>query len=222
MARGASPAEVRRAYLRRLVTAHPDKGGDAAAFQGLQQAFAVLSDPEQRLVYDERLERLEGCSASHGSSTSGSGSGAATFGTGSRLSRRDGVIAVVHGQTQGERQQPAPEEQQPAACAGQPAAASAELRAATEAVRAALAAGGPALAAAHLRRAGLHEAAGQLHHALFDAEEAARVQPDSGEAAPLVDRLQAAVQAAAAAAAGTGGGSASPSPGSDTEDAEPL
>lgn len=191
----ASTADIRRAYRRRLVETHPDKGGDPAAFQALQAAFAVLADPQERLVYDERLERAAGGGAS-------------------------AVTAVVHGQTQGrapEREQWPGGTPQRGACAGQPPGSCSELQAATAAIRELQGSGGgsgrgPALAAAHLRRAALHQAAGALHHALFDAEEALRVQSDCGEAAALVGALLAAAAAAgseqpAGAAAGAAGSS---------------
>ncbi|KAL4430338.1 hypothetical protein ABPG77_002144 [Micractinium sp. CCAP 211/92] len=53
MERGASAAEVRQAYRKALITAHPDKGGPRERFEQLQAAFAVLSDPVERLIYDE-------------------------------------------------------------------------------------------------------------------------------------------------------------------------
>ena len=37
---GATYDEVRRAFRRRIVAVHPDKGGSAAEFFELQQAFA--------------------------------------------------------------------------------------------------------------------------------------------------------------------------------------
>lgn len=45
----ASADEVRRAYRRLARTAHPDAGGDAAAFHRLQQAVAVLLAPTPRV-----------------------------------------------------------------------------------------------------------------------------------------------------------------------------
>lgn len=53
----ASDDEIKRAYRRAAMRAHPDrnKGREAAAhdaFQEIKQAYAILSDPEQRGVYD--------------------------------------------------------------------------------------------------------------------------------------------------------------------------
>ncbi|MCG5072212.1 J domain-containing protein [Paraburkholderia tagetis] len=63
----ASDAEIKRAYRRAAMKVHPDRnvGREASAhaqFQELKEAYAILSDPEQRRVYDavyaEETERL--------------------------------------------------------------------------------------------------------------------------------------------------------------------
>lgn len=51
---GASSEELKRAYRRAVRTAHPDTGGSAAAFQTVQDAWAVLGDPVRRKAYDVR------------------------------------------------------------------------------------------------------------------------------------------------------------------------
>jgi DnaJ homolog subfamily A member 2 len=53
VARDASPAEIRKAYFAKARDAHPDKGGDKEEFQRLQEAHSVLSDPDQRAIYDQ-------------------------------------------------------------------------------------------------------------------------------------------------------------------------
>ena len=53
VARGADAAAVKAAYRARVQTAHPDRGGDPAAFIALVRAFDLLSDPEARRLYDE-------------------------------------------------------------------------------------------------------------------------------------------------------------------------
>jgi DnaJ-class molecular chaperone len=50
----AAPAEIKAAYRRRVLAAHPDKGGSETEFEACQEAYRVLSDPALRLEYDER------------------------------------------------------------------------------------------------------------------------------------------------------------------------
>jgi curved DNA-binding protein CbpA len=54
----ATNDEIKRAYRKAAMKAHPDRnvGREAAAhahFQEIKEAYAILSDPEQRRVYDE-------------------------------------------------------------------------------------------------------------------------------------------------------------------------
>ena len=48
----ATPAEVRKAYRKRAKKAHPDAGGDPAAFYALSRALRILDDPVKRAKYD--------------------------------------------------------------------------------------------------------------------------------------------------------------------------
>lgn len=56
--KAASDAEVRRGYYKVSLTVHPDRVPDdeqaTAKFQTLGKVYAVLSDKEQRAVYDEQ------------------------------------------------------------------------------------------------------------------------------------------------------------------------
>jgi curved DNA-binding protein CbpA len=59
---GCSSTEIRRAYWEKSKLYHPDtttlaKDVATAQFQQLNQAYAILSNPEQRQRYDERLQR---------------------------------------------------------------------------------------------------------------------------------------------------------------------
>lgn len=63
----ASDADIKRAYRRAAMKAHPDRnmGSEASAhawFQEIKEAYAILSDPAQRSVYDavyaEEMGRL--------------------------------------------------------------------------------------------------------------------------------------------------------------------
>jgi len=51
----AGPEEIKSAYRRLSLQVHPDRGGSAALFRSLVQAYEVLSDPRRRAAYDARL-----------------------------------------------------------------------------------------------------------------------------------------------------------------------
>lgn len=55
--RDATPQRIKQAYRSRVKQCHPDRDpspGAHARFLVVQQAYTVLSDPEQRFHYDER------------------------------------------------------------------------------------------------------------------------------------------------------------------------
>lgn len=52
VARTASDPEIKSAYRKLASRHHPDRGGDTAAFQEIQQAYSVLGDPDKRREYD--------------------------------------------------------------------------------------------------------------------------------------------------------------------------
>lgn len=49
----ASPDQIKKAYKKLLIKHHPDKGGDPEKFRQIQEAYEVLSDPEQKDIYDK-------------------------------------------------------------------------------------------------------------------------------------------------------------------------
>ncbi|CAE8601624.1 unnamed protein product [Polarella glacialis] len=60
----APAEEVRVAFRRCALVAHPDKGGSKDMFQALYQAFEVLSDPASRKIYDARHSSRQAVSSS--------------------------------------------------------------------------------------------------------------------------------------------------------------
>ena len=50
--RTASREQIKQAYRRLASKHHPDKGGDKALFQQIQEAYAVLGDEQKRAQYD--------------------------------------------------------------------------------------------------------------------------------------------------------------------------
>jgi DnaJ-class molecular chaperone len=50
--KGASDAEIKKAYRKLAGQHHPDKGGDTAKFQEIQSAYETLSDPVKRQQHD--------------------------------------------------------------------------------------------------------------------------------------------------------------------------
>ena len=50
--KGASEADIKKAYRSLAMKHHPDRGGDQAQFQQIQEAYATLSDPGKRQQYD--------------------------------------------------------------------------------------------------------------------------------------------------------------------------
>lgn len=51
--RDADDEAIKKAYRRLAMKTHPDKGGDAEKFKRVSEAFAILSNPEKRALYDK-------------------------------------------------------------------------------------------------------------------------------------------------------------------------
>ncbi|XP_062028982.1 chaperone protein dnaJ A6-like [Rosa rugosa] len=50
--KNSSQDDLKKAYRRAAMKHHPDKGGDVEKFKELGHAYKVLSDPQQRVIYD--------------------------------------------------------------------------------------------------------------------------------------------------------------------------
>lgn len=52
----ASESDLKKAYRKKALRLHPDKGGDPELFKEVTHAYEVLSDPDKRSIYDARGE----------------------------------------------------------------------------------------------------------------------------------------------------------------------
>ena len=50
--KNATADDIKRAYRKLASKYHPDKGGDTAMFQKVEEAYRTLSDPDKRAAYD--------------------------------------------------------------------------------------------------------------------------------------------------------------------------
>ena len=53
--KNADADEIKKAYRKLAGKHHPDKGGDTATFQKIEEAYRILSDPNQRQQYDNPM-----------------------------------------------------------------------------------------------------------------------------------------------------------------------
>lgn len=60
VAKNATQEEIKSAYRKLASKHHPDHGGSTAAFQQLQEAYAVLGDPEKRQQHDNPRPTMGG------------------------------------------------------------------------------------------------------------------------------------------------------------------
>ena len=56
----ASADEIKKAYRKLASQHHPDKGGDTAKFQEIEEAYRTLSDPDKRQQYDNPQPQFNG------------------------------------------------------------------------------------------------------------------------------------------------------------------
>ena len=52
ISRGASEQEIRKAYKKKSMQHHPDRGGDEEEFKKVNEAYSTLKDPQKRSYYD--------------------------------------------------------------------------------------------------------------------------------------------------------------------------
>jgi DnaJ family protein A protein 2 len=51
--KSATEAELKKAWKRKALDLHPDKGGDKEVFQKVKNAYDILMDPQRRTIYDQ-------------------------------------------------------------------------------------------------------------------------------------------------------------------------
>jgi DnaJ family protein A protein 2 len=51
--KNATTDEIKKAFKKKALKEHPDKGGDPEKFKDLNIAHEVLSNPEKREIYDQ-------------------------------------------------------------------------------------------------------------------------------------------------------------------------
>ena len=55
VAKTATSDDIKKSYRKLASKHHPDKGGDTAMFQKIEEAYRILSDPHQRQQYDNPM-----------------------------------------------------------------------------------------------------------------------------------------------------------------------
>ena len=53
VSKNASDAEIKKAFRKKALQEHPDKGGDAEKFKEINKAYSVLSDEKKKSLYDQ-------------------------------------------------------------------------------------------------------------------------------------------------------------------------
>jgi DnaJ-class molecular chaperone len=53
--KNADADDIKKAYRKLASQHHPDKGGDTSTFQKIEEAYRILSDPQQRQQYDNPM-----------------------------------------------------------------------------------------------------------------------------------------------------------------------
>lgn len=54
--RGATDAEIKKAYRTMAMKHHPDRGGDEAMFKKVSEAYDILSDPSKKQMFDAGID----------------------------------------------------------------------------------------------------------------------------------------------------------------------
>ena len=55
VSKNSNADDIKKAYRKLASQHHPDKGGDTSTFQKIEEAYRILSDPQQRQQYDNPM-----------------------------------------------------------------------------------------------------------------------------------------------------------------------
>ena len=61
--KNADTEQIKKAYRKKAMQHHPDRGGDEETFKEISRSYEVLSDPQKREIYDQAGE--EGLNGNH-------------------------------------------------------------------------------------------------------------------------------------------------------------
>jgi DnaJ-class molecular chaperone len=101
IARNASQDEIKQAYRKLASVHHPDKGGDTAKFQQIQQAYETLSNPQKKQEYDNPFRnQRQGFPGQGGFGMHGFPGGGFTFTTGAGGINIDDIFGQMFGHRQ--------------------------------------------------------------------------------------------------------------------------
>ena len=76
--RGASEDEIKKAFRKKAIEHHPDRGGDEEQFKEINEAYEVLKDDQKRATYDQ-YGHAAGAEQAGGPFGGGAGQGPAGF-----------------------------------------------------------------------------------------------------------------------------------------------
>lgn len=74
VSKDASPEEIKKAFRKKAVELHPDRGGDESKFKEINEAYEVLKDPQKKQAYDQ-FGHAAGADQASGGNPFGSGFG---------------------------------------------------------------------------------------------------------------------------------------------------
>lgn len=77
VSKDATEVELKKAFRKQSLVHHPDKGGNEEHFKQINESYSVLSDPQQRHIFDNGLDLDDGPGGMGGAGFSSGGFGGA-------------------------------------------------------------------------------------------------------------------------------------------------